>query len=953
MKYPSTRAPERNTPRPKDPSTQSGKPRRIRVFGIRCLGAWVILSGAWVFGSWGICSAASAAAPIPETGISALQQELRQGASASIPSESRRIYKGVIREAQALLTASPDAPNRFAVLGVIFDGQKRLLSIEDREENRAAVFATARELQQAPDAFAELRLGADLLLMEKSMGEQEAKVAERSQALVALLASYRGTPAEWKSLMIGSMIATKLLDYGVVDSIEARMLERFAGDHNAIQYRRAKEAIKPLDVVLSGTYKAASGGASVSLPLDRWGHQYIAYFWSETTPRIDDYLLEAKELQKAHPGRFEVISFNVDELPDAGQKKLHGMGLDWVALHLPGGRENPAYRAYARVDPCAVFVNAQGHALLEATPKRLGITAVEGMREEVRGQKLSDLTWVLDDARYLAQLRYLFGGDFLVAGLPASSSIPTDIIQPIQACFAQVPFRYRLSRDEELANYRNAAALCASALDKHADSKDGWILRNRKIIALIGMWNLSGEATHLDAAVTEAEAVLGMAPPAGADVVARFCRVKAALRRGDDPEILLTDFIATCGGDDAPPSALAAATTLALEANARSVHQRYRARFLALGEGIDVSLSPVRAFLLDRLHRFRNFWASPGGFHFDDQLSKYGYRQAVSGLLDPPPGNIRVSIEMKKLDGGRLTIPKDMPERALGVIFVEPSGDADVQSRAMGRAKDFAGNCRQHGADAVVALLTDDIDTAKAMAQGNHDFQIAMVPGGLTNPLVRKLGILSADRLPNLLLLRPDGTLAWMISGLDYRYVDKGGGPDLPIKYGIVNNIDKLKTDAGFEALERGEYKTAMERWDGFKPHNPKGDWWISDRRHGKALAYMGLKDWNAALEAVEGAIDARRWVFRSGLCACHGIVEMLLTKATILDRLGRGDEAETARDEASQEVLPHADFPPGEAFRVGVPVGVYYDWLKRIRLGMDGVGEPRGQQSANGNNGD
>ena len=33
---------------------------------------------------------------------------------------------------------------------------------------------------------------------------------------------------------------------------------------------------------------------------------------------------------------------------------------------------------------------------------------------------------------------------------------------------------------------------------------------------------------------------------------------------------------------------------------------------------------------------------------------------------------------------------------------------------------------------------------------------------------------------------------------------------------------------------------------------------------------------------------------------------------------------------------LPHAKLPPNVA-RQGVPLGVYYDWLKKIRLGLEG----------------
>lgn len=47
---------------------------------------------------------------------------------------------------------------------------------------------------------------------------------------------------------------------------------------------------------------------------------------------------------------------------------------------------------------------------------------------------------------------------------------------------------------------------------------------------------------------------------------------------------------------------------------------------------------------------------------------------------------------------------------------------------------------------------------------------------------------------------------------------------------------------------------------------------------------------------------------------------------------------AATQRRLAEQETLPHSLLPPGIA-RQGVPVGVYYEWLKRIRLGFSTEG--------------
>lgn len=919
---------------------------------MRCvLPRQVLVLLAWcVLGLMSPCTAEDAVVLIPEAEIVALRKELSEGARESSAAQGRRACKSVIRQGRALLTASPDAANRFEVLGLIHDGQRQLLSLENTEENRTALFTTAVELHEAPDEFVELRLGADLLLMEKAMSEQRATTAVRSKALEELLASYSGTAAEWKGLIIGSMIATKLLDLDLVARIKDRMHERFSGDHRTIQHWRSENDGSQFDAVFQGAFNTVKGDV-VSLPFDCWGRPYLAFFWSEKTPRIDDYLREIKELQASHSGGLQVISFNLDELPDAGAKKLQTFGPDWTALLLPGGRENPIYRAYAGLDPQAFIVNAQGRVLLDSPPKALDLTAIEGAPEEgPRPRTVSELDWQPDDDRYLAQLRSLFTGDFLVADAPASRSIRAEVMQPIQACFVPPPLRYRLSHTEELANYRKAVALCDAAIAAHPDAVDLWMIHNRKIIALIGMWNSEGgvgqfcaargrcgdQITHLDIAVREAELLLGKKLPPGADVVARFCLAKKGMRYellllNPNLETPVTKFLATCGGDKAPGSALAAATMLALEGNARSAHQAYRERLLALGDTIDPGLLPVRAFLLDRHHRHRNFYAVAGGL--EEWKGKYGFRNMLSGLSQPLDRNTRVSLALKSPDGRGLTLPKDTPGRMLGVVFAEPPADADARGKLIDRAKAFANTFKNHGVDAVVALLTDDIKVVKAVVPEDNAFQVALVPGGLANPLVQKLGILSADRMPNVLLFRADGTVAWAISGLSYRFQRKQEGPDLPMTQAIGNNIEKAKSDLGFEALERGEYKTALKQFDAFIPQYKKGDWWFTDRTHGRALAHMGLEDWESALTTIDAAIAQR---MKPGVCKCHGVVEMLLTKAMILDRIGRGREAGEARALADQEHLPHARFPSGAAFRAGIPVGVYYDWLARIRLGME-----------------
>ncbi len=893
------------------------------------VGRWALLLAVWLVGWLGLCGAAEPAPLIPEAEITALEQELGRGALANSRVEVRMACRSAARRAAELLEASPEAPNRFAVLGVMFAAQKRLLSLEATEENRTAIFETADKLLEAPDEYAELRLEADLLLSERELSVANATMKERAKALEELLARYRGTPAEWKSLMFGAMIATKLMDFDLEREIGDTFLERFGGDHAFIESRWETNWIRT-EAVFSGRHKTPDG-RTVVFPGDRLGHQYVAYFWSQNTPDIDKHLMALKEIQSRTPDELDVYSFNLDELPDAGEKRLRGLGLDWAALHLPGGRQSSTYRAYPRRDPEAIFVNARGHVRLAAVPKGVDAMAGKGLPDGALGGWTRE--FIRDDPRYVAQLQYLFNGDFL-AGSPIDGvTLLIETLQSIQFCFTPPPFRYRLPREASLANYRRAEELCTAAIKSHPEVPGLWAVRNRRIIALLGMWRLGMDEQYLEEAVKEAERVLGMNPPGDADVVGRFCLATQALRGGGDPEMILAGLIEQSGGDNAPASALAAAAVLALAGNARTAHEEYAQRVQALGGDDEPALWSVRAFLRDRHHRFRNFRFSPGG-HGYERPGLYEYRNMVSGLGDPEDRSLRLEVELKRTDGGIIRIPGVSNGEPLGVLFVEPPPTGSAQSNVMQQVKRFAGAYEEQGVKAVVVFLSEDATIVKQLLQ-DHDvgFLSGMLPGGLKNPLVQKLGILSADRVANPFLLRPDGTIAWSISGLEYIYFVNRGLPET-ITMVIGHNIAKLRFDPAFEALERGEFTKALQRFDGYTPPH----WWTADRLHGRALAHMGLKDWNAALAEIDAALKDRLAQRPSIRCKCHGVVEMYLTKARILEMLGRWQIAAEQRRLAAQETLPHVK--GNREFSNGVPVGVYYDRMKRIRLARWGGDE-------------
>ena len=198
----------------------------------------------------------------------------------------------------------------------------------------------------------------------------------------------------------------------------------------------------------------------------------------------------------------------------------------------------------------------------------------------------------------------------------------------------------------------------------------------------------------------------------------------------------------------------------------------------------------------------------------------------------------------------------------------------------------------------------------------------AVVPGGLANPMVRRLGILSADRNPNIFLLRRDGSIAWSASGLPYEDAE-----EFVALLATKVHIEDCEVETAYEALEKGDFKEAARIFGGpYLPWDPDRFAWRAPRHHGLALAHMGMKDWEAALESIEVAIDAQKLTYLRGrirekapnwrkdvakVTVVHPddiLAELWITKAQILAKLGREDEAAEIRERYAGPVTP---FPP------------------------------------------
>ncbi|MEJ6702208.1 MAG: hypothetical protein QNL01_14735, partial [Akkermansiaceae bacterium] len=95
-------------------------------------------------------------------------------------------------------------------------------------------------------------------------------------------------------------------------------------------------------------------------------------------------------------------------------------------------------------------------------------------------------------------------------------------------------------------------------------------------------------------------------------------------------------------------------------------------------------------------------------------------------------------------------------------------------------------------------------------------------------------------------------------------------------------------------------------------PKKLKGDWWATFRFYSRSRAYVGLKDWEAALADIDTAIDAHQTFAFGKVHRCELHKEMELYKADILDKLDKATEAKTLRIQAAKPTTPHNKSPFG-----------------------------------------
>ena len=718
--------------------------------------------------------------------IVALNTKLTEAGEAASSARKKLAIRRVIRATEALIKKNPSAPNRYEVLNILFRSQQVLFSLDNSAANRKVFLATCENLAAAPNEYAALRLDADLLLTQAKSARQGADSHARSDALRPLVERYRDTDVEAKVIRIAIIMALEFGNTKLVNDLRKVVAQRFPGDMELINFQREKLAGQVFGAPFIGTFQRGDG-KTVRFPMDFLGTTTVLYCWSKENNGVEDLKALAADWKKAKvehkaAGRFQFVSMNMDDLPDAGEKILRGLGLDWQALKMPKGKDNPTYQTYVKRDtPTILIVSPTGYVALYQSGGRSNRTY------ERRLQSMMASQWA--QSRYSSQLQSVFAGEFLVmpsegdfdlaappeykaiaskqGKLPRSAaSVPEDKLLAIQACFIDPPLRYRTPHDQFIANYEKADTLCLAAIATHPQAPDLWIVRNRRITALMGLWKTRGDQEAFASAVAEANDAVESSYPPGTDVVARLCLARQALRAADaDPKAIIKNFIKAAGGAQASGPALTAAALLALDTGDRLQHDQYRRTFLDK-HADDPTMWTATAFLLDRYHRY---WQ----YHPPFMAGwTYGRRQGHFLAIGTPEEAQRTfQAELKTLDGETVKIPESSGGKWTVISFVpSASGNGYLQrysAPVVGRPFDDV--------NLIAAVLDDDVDAARKLIKEKKKpdtFPTLLVPGGIQNPIARQLGILGEDIIPgqrpkfNILILRPDGSIATALSGL-------------------------------------------------------------------------------------------------------------------------------------------------------------------------------------------
>ncbi|MDX1683267.1 MAG: hypothetical protein R3336_09105, partial [Phycisphaeraceae bacterium] len=507
----------------------------------------------------------------------------------------------------------------------------------------------------------------------------------RAQALIPLVDRYHNTDVELKVIKTALIMALEFGDSRVIKHLRDVIARRFPGNYDLINFQRDQLGGQVFGAPFITRLEQVDG-PPMFFPMDTIGIATGVYVWSKEGEGLDDVKELAaawKKNKEEAAGQYRLVSLNVDDLPDGGKSILDELGVDWPVLKLPGGQNHPVYKTYGRRHPFILRVSPTGYAGIYLSSGRRH----RGYERNFRG--FLARSW--SNPRLTSHLRSISSGEFLVVPLarpfdPAAppellayrpdadplptgaNDVPAATLEKIQACFVEPPTRYRLAYDQQLANYQKADRLCREAIAAHPDAANLWIVRNRYIVALMNLWKLTGSIEPFETAVEQALTVLKNDPPAGTEILARFCLARDALRNPEaDHDLIIAGFV-NSNGENAAPT-LAAASLLALDVGRRPLHEKYRRQFLDQHASHPTLWSATTFFL----NRHRRYWMYQPPFTHGWVFGRRWGHYIDSGTHEDAQRPF--DITLKTLDGETVNFPEAADGKWTVIQFSQSAAD--------------------------------------------------------------------------------------------------------------------------------------------------------------------------------------------------------------------------------------------------------------------------------------
>lgn len=863
-----------------------------------------------------LCLSLMAGMPVAQAqDLNALEKGLVAVDEGGSAARQRLALRRVIRDGEELLVSIGDKPERWAVLEFLFRARQRLVSLDEDARHRQALIEICRELVKAPEAFAALRLEADLLLSQVEQAKKGLDVEQRSEALREFVKRYVGTSAGAKALRTAIVMGLEMGDNRLVNDLRKITAEHYSSDLEMITFLRDHLGGQVFGVPFVGDFKR-SDGQVVCFPMDGLGHSSMVIFWSKDNENILQYLTDMAAAEKLdHPnidGRLEIISVNLDELPDAGESIIRGVGADWQCLHFPGGRDNPMYKAYVRTDPLNLRVAPTGQAamVMLGTTRERKVSRVEELQQQLKEIKPSGAEtlkghtesfrralirgWSNDE--YAQHLSALMSGDFLIfdpqgfeATMPpeleatarggkvnpikrSENCVPEEALKAIQGCLIAPPHRYHAGIAEIRAGYRKMRELCRKAMTEHPDAPDLWIVRNRLIIAELGLWKTDFDLAHFGAAVAEAKAAMAAGYPEGCDVIARFCLARQALR---DPATgegeFIESYVADQGGQGASGPVFATASLLALDVAHENLYQKYRDAILA-GHTEYPMMWLYSSFLLNRE---RDYWMFQVPFTAGWSFGRREKYEMNKGEIEVAKRFLKV--ELPTTDGKVLRIPEDLKAEYTAIYLSLPGpwrGREQEDKRPRSPADVLRSYLRftveRADVDLWAAMLADaDADEFRngflmRGMQEQVDPIILKLPGGMNHPLVHRLGLLSDQG--GMVMLDKQGRILSVLTGSVLGNVQSA----------MPNTVHLMDEQKVLAAIEKGDLEAARKLiMEHVPPYDPEAKdergRRLPDPKYGveqlraRLHYFMAIQDWDKALADAE-AIAAMELASAGGM---------------------------------------------------------------------------------------